>query len=704
MRLLVVLLLISGTAFPVAAGSDGSGGCDRRCGDIFVPYPFGFSGDCPVVLACDASTSTALLPRTTTAAPPYPIISFRQTPFSTFLVSMAPSCNRSVGEARASLTGAGYGVSNRTGLFLGGGCRMPGASNCSVSPSLVASLLRTAGCAGNDTTWACVADLPSYRSPPARGQGWFLNWEHADVAGCGDVRTTTVFGETTMGSPSMELGLVEMNWWVNGTCADAAAAGSGRCAANAGCDDLLAPSGAWGHQCYCSDGMSGDGFVSGEGCHYGSRARAKLSAAAIAGIVVSAASFAFAGLVRRRKRLKTKTAKQPQVRVARIFRGQPVEDDLELGEEVTGPQRFSYDELAAATGNFSDDRRLGRGGFGSVYSGVLADGNREVAVKRVSETSRQGWKEFASEVRIISRLRHRNLVQLIGWCHGSGGGDVLLLVYELLHNGSLDAHLHDRPERILPWQARYGAALGVGGALLYLHEDAERRVVHRDVKPSNVMLDASFTAKLGDFGLARLVDDGRRSHTTGFAGTMGYMDPDCMLAGRASVESDVYSFGVLLLEITCGRRPTVRVREREEEQGDEEFVHLVQWVWDSYGGGSILDAADARLQGEFDGQEMARTMLVGLWCAHPDRSLRPTIRQAVSVLRFDAPPPRLPAKMPVATYGSPADRPGFTTSSGEAATTVRGGGGDSIGRSSTAELPDKSSLMKWQANDRTSTK
>jgi len=451
----------------------------------------------------------------------------------------------------------------------------------------------------NDTTWACVADLPSYSSPPARGQGWFLNWEHADVAGCGDVRTTTVFGETTMGSPSMELGLVEMNWWVNGTCADAAAAGSGRCAANAGCDDLLAPSGAWGHQCYCSDGMSGDGFVSGEGCHYGSRARAKLSAAAIAGIFVSAASFAFAGIVRRRKRLKTKTAKQPQVRVARIFRGQPVEDDLELGEEVTGPQRFSYDELAAATGNFSDDRRLGRGGFGSVYSGVLADGNREVAVKRVSETSRQGWK---------------------------------------------------------------------------------------------------------DFGLARLVDNGRRSHTTGFAGTMGYMDPDCMLAGRASVESDVYSFGVLLLEITCGRRPTVRVREREEEQGDEEFVHLVQWVWDSYGGGSILDAADARLQGEFDGQEMARTMLVGLWCAHPDRSLRPTIRQAVSVLRFDATPPRLPAKMPVATYGSPADRPGFTTSSGEAATTVRGGGGDSIGRSSTAELPDKSSLMKWQANDRTSTK
>jgi serine/threonine protein kinase len=133
-----------------------------------------------------------------------------------------------------------------------------------------------------------------------------------------------------------------------------------------------------------------------------------------------------------------------------------------------------------------------------------SDTNRYVAVKRVSETSRQGWKEFAAEVRIISRLRHRNLVQLIGWCHG--GGDELLLVYELMHNGSLDAHLYNDDKRLMTWPV----ALGVGSTLLYLHEDA---VVHRDVKPSNVMLDASFTAKLGDFGLAGLVArDGRRRH------------------------------------------------------------------------------------------------------------------------------------------------------------------------------------------------
>uniref|UniRef100_A0A0E0BV13 Protein kinase domain-containing protein n=1 Tax=Oryza glumipatula TaxID=40148 RepID=A0A0E0BV13_9ORYZ len=326
---------------------------------------------------------------------------------------------------------------------------------------------------------------------------------------------------------------------------------------------------------------------------------------------------------------------------ARFFRGKPIEDELEL--EAAGPRRFHYGELAAATANFSDDRRLGSGGFGSVYRGFLNDG--DVAVKRVAETSRQGWKEFVAEVRIISRLRHRNLVPLIGWCHD--GGDELLLVYELMPNGSLDAHIHS-PENVLPWPVRYEVVLGVGAALMYLHQEAEQRVVHRDIKPSNVMLDASLNARLGDFGLARLID-GRRSRTTGIAGTMGYIDAGCFLAGRASVESDVYSFGVVLLELACGRRPAVVL------DGGEDAIHLAQWVWDTHGGGGsgFLDAADARLNGEFDVEEMERVLVVGLWCAHPDRGLRPSIRQTVSVLRFEASPPILPAKMPVATYGPP---------------------------------------------------
>jgi len=308
---------------------------------------------------------------------------------------------------------------------------------------------------------------------------------------------------------------------------------------------------------------------------------------------------------------------------------------------MIGTKRFRYGLLATATDNFSDKQKLGEGGFGSVYRGFLKDMDLHVAVKRVSKGSKQGRKEYASEVRIISRLRHRNLVQLIGWCHG---GSELLLVYELMPNGSLDTHLYRASDdALLPWPVRHEIVLGLGSALLYLHEEWEQCVVHRDIKPSNVMLDACFHAKLGDFGLARLVDHGRGSHTTVLAGTMGYMDPECTVTGRFNKESDIYSFGVLLLEVACGRRPVVVLP-------NDTVVHLAQRVSELHERGLVLHAADPRLNGEFDPKEMERMLLVGLWCTQRDPSLRPSIRQVVSALRFEAPAPSLPERrMSVAT-------------------------------------------------------
>jgi serine/threonine protein kinase len=197
-----------------------------------------------------------------------------------------------------------------------------------------------------------------------------------------------------------------------------------------------------------------------------------------------------------------------------------------------------------------------------------------------------------------------------------------------------------------PFACRYDVILGLGSALLYLHQDWEQCVLHRDIKPSNIMLGASFNAKLGDFGLARLVDHGQGPYATRIAGTMGYMDPESMASGRTCVESDVYSFGVVLLEIACGRQPAVA---REEA---EEVIHLVQWVWDSLGDKNIIEAADTRLGMVFDHREMECVMVVGLWCAHPDRSQRPSIKQAINVLRFEAPLPSLPEKMPLATFNN----------------------------------------------------
>ncbi|EOA14568.1 hypothetical protein CARUB_v10027807mg [Capsella rubella] len=297
--------------------------------------------------------------------------------------------------------------------------------------------------------------------------------------------------------------------------------------------------------------------------------------------------------------------------------------------------------LASATNNFVNDRKLGEGGFGAVYKGYLNELDMMVAVKRFSGASKQGKREFITEVKIISSLRHRNLVQLIGWCHEKKD---LLLVYEFMPNGSLDSHLFGKKSH-LAWTVRCKISLGVASALLYLHEEWEQCIVHRDIKTSNIMLDSNFNAKLGDFGLARLMDHELGPQTTGLAGTFGYMAPEYISTGRASKESDVYSFGVVLLEIVTGKKSV------DPRQGKiEPEASLVERVWDLNGRGELVSAIDHQMGKDYDMKQAECLMVVGLWCAHPDINSRPSIKQAIQVLNFQAPLPNLPPKMPVATY------------------------------------------------------
>ncbi|CAL5036211.1 unnamed protein product [Urochloa decumbens] len=306
--------------------------------------------------------------------------------------------------------------------------------------------------------------------------------------------------------------------------------------------------------------------------------------------------------------------------------------ELERGVAASGPRRYKYRELAAATTNFAVVKKLGWGGFGSVYKGTLAVSGeqRPVAIKLLSsESSGQGRKEFEAEVRIISRLRHRNLVQLFGWCDSRRG---LLLVYELVAKGSLDRHLHSSDnDSFLTWPQRYQIIHGLGSALRYLHEEWEQCVVHGDIKPSNIMLDESLGTRLGDFGLARLGDHGTRWRTTkAVMGTAGYIDPEFVNTAHPSTYSDVYSFGIVLLEIVSGRCPIILL------EGGAQFV-LIKWIWDLYGRNTILDAADERLRtgNEADDKCIERVLVVGLWCAHPDQSKRPSIAQAMNVLQSE---------------------------------------------------------------------
>jgi len=301
-----------------------------------------------------------------------------------------------------------------------------------------------------------------------------------------------------------------------------------------------------------------------------------------------------------------------------------------------GPHRFAYKDLYDATDGFKDRRLLGAGGFGRVYRGVLPGSRTEVAVKKVSHGSRQGMKEFVAEVVSIGRLRHRNLVPLLGYCRRKGE---LLLVYDYMPNGSLDRHLHGGAgEPVLGWARRLHIIRGVAAGLLYMHEDWEKVVVHRDIKASNVLLDGEMNGRLGDFGLARLHDHGDDPHTTRVVGTMGYLAPELVRTGRATTRSDVFAFGAFVLEVACGRRPI----EEEEEEEDGRFV-LVEWVLGHWREGSIAGAVDARLGSEFDAAEADLVLRLGLACLHPSPAARPSMRQVTQYLDGSAPLPELPA-------------------------------------------------------------
>nr|POE71321.1 l-type lectin-domain containing receptor kinase ix.1 [Quercus suber] len=269
------------------------------------------------------------------------------------------------------------------------------------------------------------------------------------------------------------------------------------------------------------------------------------------------------------------------------------EDDHALDEEFEkgiGPRRFSYNELACATNDFNDKEKLGQGGFGS---------------------------------------------------RGQ-----LLLVYDFMPNGSLDSHLF-RKDALLIWDVRYKIVQDLASALLYLHEGWEQCVLHRDIKSSNIMLDSSFNAKLGDFGLARLVDHDKASQITDLASSKGYMDPRCVITRRASKEIDVYSFGIVVLGLACGRKPV-------DHKAIEDQIDMLDWVKELYKKGEVHNAVDKRLGGCFDEQQMKCLLIGGLWCAHSEHDRRPSIREAIQVLNFEASLPILQLDSPNSSCGTPA--------------------------------------------------
>ncbi|WCJ20313.1 cysteine-rich RLK (RECEPTOR-like protein kinase) 25 [Euphorbia peplus] len=286
---------------------------------------------------------------------------------------------------------------------------------------------------------------------------------------------------------------------------------------------------------------------------------------------------------------------------------------------------FSFDTIYEAANHFSDDSKLGEGGFGSVYKGKLRDG-KEIAVKRLSRTSGQGLQEFMTEVTLIARLQHRNLVRLLGCCLEKAEK---LLIYEYMPNKSLDVFLFDSKMGILlDWQQRFNIINGVARGLLYLHEDSRLRIIHRDLKASNVLLDYDMNPKISDFGMARIFGGNDNNSTNRVVGTYGYMSPEYAMEGLFSVKSDVFSFGVLLLEIISGKRNN---RFHVSKEGES----LLTFAWKLWSEGRGLELMDPSLVQSSVAGEVLKCIHIGLLCVQDDPIERPTMSYVVVMLGSD---------------------------------------------------------------------
>ncbi|KAK9277481.1 hypothetical protein L1049_007025 [Liquidambar formosana] len=283
---------------------------------------------------------------------------------------------------------------------------------------------------------------------------------------------------------------------------------------------------------------------------------------------------------------------------------------------------FTYEELVVATNGFSDQNLLGEGGFGSVYKGYLPDG-REVAVKQLKIGGGQGEREFKSEVEIISRIHHRHLVSLVGYCISE---NQRLLVYDYVPNNTLYFHLHGQGRPVMDWATRVKIAAGAARGIAYLHEDCHPRIIHRDIKSSNILLDNNFEARVSDFGLAKLALDAHTHITTRVMGTFGYMAPEYASSGKLTEKSDVYSFGVVLLELITGRKPV----DASQPLGDES---LVEWARPLLSHALDIEdfegLADPRLEKNYVESEMFRMIEAAAACVRHSAAKRPRMGQVV---------------------------------------------------------------------------
>ncbi|CAI0394063.1 unnamed protein product, partial [Linum tenue] len=290
---------------------------------------------------------------------------------------------------------------------------------------------------------------------------------------------------------------------------------------------------------------------------------------------------------------------------------------------------FTYKELHVATNGFSEDNKLGEGGFGSVYWGKTNDG-LQIAVKKLKAMNSKAEMEFAVEVEVLGRVRHKNLLGLRGYCAGT---DQRLIVYDYMPNLSLLSHLHGQfaGEVQLDWKRRMKVAIGSGEGLLYLHHEVTPHIIHRDIKASNVLLDSNFDPLVADFGFAKLIPDGVSHMTTRVKGTLGYLAPEYAMWGKVSESCDVYSYGILLLELVTGRKPIEKL-PGGIKRTITEWAEVQNQAKPLMEAGNVAELADPKLEGKYEADQMYRVVLTASYCVRQSAAWRPSMSEVLELL------------------------------------------------------------------------
>ncbi|CAH2061364.1 unnamed protein product [Thlaspi arvense] len=599
LNLILVVIVIGGSICRVSS-SPSNFTCNGRCGGWILPYPFGFTGDCPIRFSCSAAEQAM-------------IGSFlvENVTEDSIVVGVPHDCNRSV-EAMDPLFHELYAPTSENS-FLMENCTKA-TDGCSIKQKFLETQLKLKSCDPKGNISCFSADTNSSSINSAK----YFRMNDLRRSSCKFLFSSIAFesvGEHA--GIALEFERVRLGWWRKGGC------GNSTCSANTICTSVSTPDGNAGHRCSCLEGYDGDGYIKSpcrkvlRDCH-GSRlawGHCRSNLAIVVGGTVGGA-FLLAGLaflfVCKRRR---SASMRSQLSAKRLL------------SEATGNSSvafFPYKDIEKATSGFSEKQRLGTGAYGTVYAGKLQN-DEWVAIKRLRHRDSESVDQVMNEIKLLSSVSHPNLVRLLGCCIEQGDP---VLVYEFMPNGTLSEHLQREIGTGLPWTVRLTVATQTAKAIAYLHSAMNPPIYHRDIKSSNILLDYDFNSKVADFGLSRLGLTETSHISTAPQGTPGYLDPQYHQCFHLSDKSDVYSFGVVLAEIITGLKVVDFTRPHTE-------INLAALAVDKIGSGCIDEIIDPVIDLNLDAWTLSSIHTVAelaFRCLAFHSDMRPTMTEVADEL------------------------------------------------------------------------